>query len=103
MLDDDAPAQTDSPAAELDRLRRELEGLQIALATRGPIEQAKGIVMAHLGCDDEEAFRHLVRVSQHRNEKVHDIALSVTELAARAQLDDLRGWLDTHVGPRPQG
>ena len=99
MIDDDPPAATDT-TAELERLRREVEGLQAAIASRGPIEQAKGIVMAHLGCDDDAAFRALVRVSQHRNQKVHDIARDVTDLAARADLGGLADWLHAHIGPR---
>ncbi|MGC7100989.1 GAF and ANTAR domain-containing protein [Amycolatopsis lurida] len=48
--------------------------LVTALETRDTIATAKGIVMARLGYDADEAFRWLVEVSQKSNRKVRDLA-----------------------------
>jgi len=56
---------------------RDLEtvsGLHVALDTRDVIGQAKGILMATLHIDAEDAFSRLRAVSQQRNEKVRLIA-----------------------------
>lgn len=51
-----------------------------ALETRGVIEQAKGIVMAHYGGTPDEAFARLVDQSQRQNLKVHTVS---SELISR--------------------
>jgi AmiR/NasT family two-component response regulator len=56
--------------------------LETALESRDLIGQAKGLIMASLGCSADEAFALLVQQSQHENRKVHDLAL---ELVARAK------------------
>jgi AmiR/NasT family two-component response regulator len=54
--------------------------LQEALAGRSLIDQAKGIIMQTSGCSAEAAFDELLRVSQHHQVKVADLArLLVTE------------------------
>lgn len=53
--------------------------LHDALATRGVIDQALGIVMAQRGCNAAEAFTVLREASQHRNRKVHEIAAELIE------------------------
>jgi len=58
-------------------LERELEGLRAALATRGVIEQAKGMLMLQRHCDAEEAFEVLVRLSQKSGKKLVDVARTV--------------------------
>ena len=52
-----------------------------ALETRDIIGQAKGVVMAALGCSPDEAFHLLRQQSQHENRKVVEIA---GEVATRA-------------------
>lgn len=54
--------------------------LQQALASRAPIEQAKGILMAVHRIDDDAAFALLSAQSQNTNTKLHDVA---TELVTR--------------------
>ncbi len=54
------------------------EQLQAAMASRGVIEQAKGIIMAQRRCSADEAFAILVRVSQHENRKLRDVAVALT-------------------------
>jgi GAF domain-containing protein len=55
------------------------EQLREALATRGLIEQAKGILMAKERCDEDEAFDILRRASQRTNRKLRDIARQVVD------------------------
>ena len=59
-----------------DRLRR-------ALSTRGVIDQAVGIIIAHQHITPEEAFGVLRRISQTRNVRLHEVA---RELVTRASV-----------------
>jgi ANTAR domain len=49
------------------------------------IEQAKGIVMAQAGCDEEQAFGLLRRASQRKNVPVRELAAQI--VARTAQRD----------------
>lgn len=60
------------------------ENLQLAMESRAVIEQAKGIVMARVGCDADAAFQLLVEQSQHQNRKLREIA---AELVSRVVSD----------------
>ena len=51
--------------------------LQDAMASRAVIEQAKGLIMGRDRCDAQEAFRVLVRASQHQNRKLRDVAAAL--------------------------
>jgi PAS domain-containing protein len=53
--------------------------LQTALGTRGVIDQAKGIIMAHRNCDPDEAFAHLVTLSSTTGVKLRDVARELVE------------------------
>jgi GAF domain-containing protein len=55
------------------------EQLQIAMASRAVIEQAKGILMAQRRCTAEEAFDVLVVASQRANKKLREIATAIVE------------------------
>ncbi|MFC1414117.1 ANTAR domain-containing response regulator [Streptacidiphilus sp. N1-12] len=66
----------------LDALREENEQLRGAIAARGVIEQAKGIVMAEARCDPEAAFCLLVDRSRSERRKVRDIAQDIVSAAA---------------------
>jgi PAS domain S-box-containing protein len=59
-------------------LRSDLEALgddmRAALRSRSLIEQAKGIVMATKHCTADEAFQHLVRLSNTNHLKLRDVA-----------------------------
>lgn len=59
--------------------------LQTAMATRAVIEQAKGVLVAQLGCTPEEAFAHLATQSQHRNRKLREIAAELVDEASRGR------------------
>lgn len=70
---------------ELETAVRELDGLRTAMITRATIEQAKGVVMALRGCTADEAFAHLVKLSQKSQRKLHDIASLIVEDVSRGQ------------------
>ena len=53
--------------------------LYAALHSRATIDQAKGIIMVTEDVDAEAAFDRLRDLSQHRNEKLRDIAAYITE------------------------
>lgn len=59
-------------------LRSDLEALgddmRAALGSRSLIDQAKGIVMATKHCTADEAFQHLVRLSNTNHLKLRDVA-----------------------------
>lgn len=59
--------------------RRMVENLQIALASRAVIEQAKGILVAEHGYPPEVAFKRLSAISQYSNRKVRDIAADLVD------------------------
>jgi len=50
-----------------------------AMRSRAVIEQAKGILMADNQIDAEAAFNQLVRLSQHANVKLRDVAQRLVE------------------------
>lgn len=51
---------------------------------RRVIEQAKGIVMAHVGCDGQSAFSALVRISQQSNVKLREFSVALVEHVGNA-------------------
>lgn len=57
--------------------------MSAAIATRDLIGQAKGIIMASLGCSPDQAFELLVKQSQAENRKIVDIAAGITERVQR--------------------
>jgi AmiR/NasT family two-component response regulator len=62
------------PAGRADELSA---NLQSALDSRSVIDQALGIVMDAQHCNAETAFAVLRNASQHRNEKLRDIAVRI--------------------------
>jgi GAF domain-containing protein len=61
------------------------EQLRTAMASRATIEQAKGIIMATVGCDADTAFERLAQQSQHENRKLREIAEDLVRQARRDQ------------------
>jgi len=59
--------------------------LQQAMVSRAVIEQAKGVIMASVGCTSEEAFDLLRQQSQTENRKLRDIAEEIVAVQARRQ------------------
>lgn len=58
---------------------KQAETLVAALETRDTIATAKGIVMARLELNAEDAFRWLTEASQHTNRKVREVAALIAE------------------------
>jgi transcriptional regulator with GAF, ATPase, and Fis domain len=59
--------------------QRMLQNVQIALASRAVIEQAKGILVAQYGYPPDVAFKRLSAISQNSNRKVRDVAADLVE------------------------
>lgn len=57
--------------------------LSQAMASRAVIEQAKGVIMATMGCSAEDAFEVLRQQSQAQNEKLRDIADAIVRRQKR--------------------
>ena len=53
------------------------DALQVIVAHRAVIEQAKGMLMVIYELDAESAFGIMARLSQHLNVKVHDLAANL--------------------------
>ncbi len=53
------------------------EDLKAAMARRTAIDLASGMIMAQNKCTQEEAFDFLLKASQNRNQKLHDVALAM--------------------------
>jgi GAF domain-containing protein len=57
-------------------------GLDVAMQTRAPIEQAKGILMDRYRCTSEEAFTMLAKRSQSENVKLRLVAQDLVDEAS---------------------
>jgi GAF domain-containing protein len=65
--------------AEREALKDLIANLETALTSRAVIDQAKGILMARLDVDADEAFARLVKLSSRLNVKLRDLARMVVE------------------------
>lgn len=87
------------------------EQLHAALASRGTIERAKGIIMQREGVDSDTAFDRLRTTSMNRNQKVRDLAHQIVEhhenrcptLAPEATASGLDGIPDSTALAAPRG
>ena len=61
-----------------------------ALANRAVIEQAKGILIAAQGCDEDEAFQVLAKASQRENVKLRLVARRIVDNAKARRTDGTR-------------
>jgi GAF domain-containing protein len=77
--------------AERESLKRLSVHLEQALTSRATIDQAKGVLMAHLRIGPDEAFTRLVALSSRLNVKVRDLAALVVSGDSEAVLSALRG------------
>ncbi|MER6678746.1 ANTAR domain-containing protein [Streptomyces sp. NPDC000983] len=62
-------------------LLEEREQLKHAMESRPVIDMARGVLIAGLACQPEEAWEILVTVSQHANIKLRDVAEAITSAA----------------------
>jgi GAF domain-containing protein len=65
--------------AEREALKRLVANLETALTSRAVIDQAKGMLMARLDVDADEAFTRLARLSSRLNVKLRDLARLLVE------------------------
>jgi GAF domain-containing protein len=70
-------------AQVLAQTKRLATQLQNALTNRATIDRAIGIIMSRVGCDPEEGFDRLRRMSQDENEKLYIVALHMVDEAVR--------------------
>ena len=59
-----------------------LENLRLALHNRDLMGQAKGVIMASMGCSADEAFQLIVTQSQHENRKATEVATEIVQRVA---------------------
>ncbi|MFE5857558.1 ANTAR domain-containing protein [Streptomyces sp. NPDC056500] len=71
----------DPSALGVEELRDEIAGLRKALASHPVIDMARGVIMATASCTPEHAWQILVRVSQHSNTKLREVARHIVESA----------------------
>lgn len=100
----DAASLVVTARQQMGELRSTAENLQVAMRSRATIEQAKGVVAAHLGCTPEQAFEALSAVSQDRNVKLRELAALVASDPVGHELDELlRAALAKVAARRSQG
>lgn len=61
-------------------LRNELEKARTQLADRKVIEKAKGMLMKHQSCDEEQAYQTLRKLAMDRGQKLPDVAKNVIDV-----------------------
>jgi PAS domain-containing protein len=77
-----APEPAEALAGVVAKLRTELTGVRTAMRNRAVIEQAKGVLVERLGVTPDEAFDHLVRISQQANIKLIEVAAAIVGTTA---------------------
>ena len=65
--------------AERESMQELADNLERALLSRAVIDQAKGIIMARLDVNADDAFARLVKLSSRLNVKVRDLAALIVE------------------------
>jgi hypothetical protein len=81
---DASPVDGDPSVGEdLASSRAEVHQLREAMASRAPIEQAKGMLMLAFGLDEDRAFGTMVRWSSVHNVKIRVVAATMIDLARR--------------------
>jgi hypothetical protein len=79
-------------AARSAHLVRTNTDLQRAMESRAVIDQALGVVMAQNRCDADQAFAILRQASQHRNQKLREVAAAVVASVAGGSAGSARGF-----------
>ncbi|TFH85610.1 ANTAR domain-containing protein [Billgrantia azerbaijanica] len=64
-------------------LRQELDRTRTQLAERKRIERAKGLLMKHQDCDEEQAYRMLRKLAMDRGQRIGEVADSVIDILER--------------------
>nr|WP_300311647.1 ANTAR domain-containing protein [Halomonas sp.] len=66
-------------------MRKELDRARNQLAERKRIEKAKGLLMKHQSCDEEQAYRMLRKLAMDRGQRIADVADSVIDILERLE------------------
>ena len=93
LTHDDAATPEDHFEVRNERLaalRREVDELKVALASRTVIGIALGIIIEREHVTEQEAFQILKSMSQHTNEKVRDVAAQMAKDAQRPDRENPR-------------
>ncbi|MDI4636854.1 MULTISPECIES: ANTAR domain-containing response regulator [Halomonadaceae] len=61
-------------------MRTELDKARNKLAERKRIERAKGLLMQHQNCGEEEAYRMLRKIAMDRSQRIFEVAKSVIDI-----------------------
>ncbi|WP_348827716.1 ANTAR domain-containing protein [Halomonas sp. RT37] len=61
-------------------MRRDLDKARNQLADRKRIEQAKGLLMKHQSCDEEQAYRMLRKLAMDRGQRIAQVAQNVVDI-----------------------
>ncbi|POX40208.1 transcriptional regulator [Streptomyces sp. Ru73] len=80
------------------RALAEVGRLDAALRSRPVVDQACGIMMYVLGCDADDAFTMLRKLSQRTNRKLHDLAAGVVRTRGRGLERELRVMREETAG-----
>jgi len=64
-------------------MRQELDKVRNQLTDRKRIERAKGLLMKHQGCDEEQAYRMLRKIAMDRGQRIAKVAESVIDILER--------------------
>ncbi|MBW6393470.1 ANTAR domain-containing response regulator [Billgrantia antri] len=81
-------------------MRQELDKARNQLAERKCIERAKGLLMKHQGCDEEQAYRMLRKLAMDRGQRIAEVADSVIDILARLNPLSPEGHADDKRGTR---
>ncbi|MFW6690646.1 ANTAR domain-containing protein [Streptomyces sp. MAR4 CNX-425] len=105
VADDEVSADLLSHVARrLIELSEENAQLKQAIESRPVVDQARGVLIAALGADEDEAWRVLLHVSQHANVPLRQVAEAVLGSATgRPMPEDLRTPLRDAMGRARRG
>ncbi|MCG6659313.1 ANTAR domain-containing protein [Halomonas campisalis] len=67
-------------------MRQELDRTRNQLAERKRIERAKGLLMKHQDCDEEQAYRMLRKLAMDRGQRIAQVADSVIDILERLNM-----------------
>jgi ANTAR domain len=73
-------------ASEYGHAQRTARQLRDAAESRSVVDQAKGVLMHAFGCSADEALRRMRQVSQERNMRVTDVAMTIISSGGGARL-----------------
>lgn len=71
--------------ASFQSMRTELDKARGQLADRKRIERAKGLLMKHQDCDEEQAYRMLRKLAMDRGQRIGEVAANVIDILERLE------------------